>query len=435
MNVWKRFFLLALAAGTLTIAAAAMQENPVMLEDLPLEGQPVESEAAPEYPTGISGEAVWTLKDGTMYITGQGIFSGPANADNHPWEYFEEQIRHVVVEDGVTVVGDLAFAHTYNLETVTIADSVTEICEGAFRNCYGLKSVKLPAKLETLGNFVFAYCEKLESAELPDTLTKMGESVFTGCSAMTRVKLPGELYDIQQMNFDSCMALTEVTIPAGVGFLRHASFPDCFNLKKVVFEGNQPNTNGDPFYRGPEDLVVYCYSDAAGWDEPMFYTYPVVKLDRATGLPVGELPSGGEKVDDVGTNIPSGGASIVETPTDAPGSGEMPSGSGGKTENDGGNSSENVPQEGGAGDKPAGGSDASGGEGDKSTEDTASGGAEKPTAPVEPPVSAGESAGVDVSEEPDPSGSVLPAAGAAVAALLCGCGAAVILRKGKKTKK
>ena len=82
------------------------------------------------------------------------------------------------------------------------------------------------------------------------------------------------------MTFDSCTALTEVTIPAGVGFLRHASFSNCFNLKKVVFSGDQPYTNGDPFYMCPEDLVVYCYSDADGWDDPLFYTYPVVKMDR-----------------------------------------------------------------------------------------------------------------------------------------------------------
>lgn len=242
----------------------------------------------PEYPTGTSGEAVWTLKDGTIYVTGTGIFSGASNADSQPWEYFEDQIRHVVVEDGVTVIGDLIFAHTYNLETVTIADSVTQICEGAFRNCYALRSVKLPAKLQELDDFVFAYCEKLESIELPDTLTKMGGSVFTGCSSLASVKLPQTLYDIQQMNFDSCMSLTEVTIPAGVGFLRHASFPNCFNLKKVVFEGNQPHTNGDPFYMGPEDLTVYCYRDAEGWDDTLFYTYPVVKLDRPEEKPEDE---------------------------------------------------------------------------------------------------------------------------------------------------
>lgn len=284
-----------------------------------------------EYPTGVSGEATWTLKDGTMYITGQGMLSGVSNADCQPWEYFEEQIRHVVVEEGVTLIGDTIFAHTYNLETVTIADSVTEICEGAFRNCYALKTVKLPANLQTLGNFVFAYCEKLESVELPDTLTEMGGSVFAGCSAMTSVELPNDLYDVQQMNFDSCMSLTEVTIPAGVGFLRHASFPNCFNLKKVIFEGDQPHTNGDPFYMGPEDLVVYCYNDAKGWDNALFYTYPVVKLDRAADLPVedktteqlqDQVSSGGQKTEhDVNEGISGDKPNIDPAPA---GSGAAP---------------------------------------------------------------------------------------------------------------
>ena len=269
-HIWRMLLICILAAFMTTAALAASEQ---------------------EYPTGVSGEATWTLKGDTMYITGQGMLSGVSNADCQPWEYFQDEIRHVVVEEGVTLIGDTIFAHTYNLETVTIADSVTEICEGAFRNCYALKTVKLPAKLQTLGNFVFAYCEKLESVELPDSLTEMGGSVFTGCTAMTSVKLPNDLYDVQQMNFDSCMSLTEVTIPAGVGFLRHASFPNCFNLKKVVFEGDQPHTNGDPFYMGPADLVVYCYNDAKGWDDALFYTYPVVKMDRAAQPPVEEKPA------------------------------------------------------------------------------------------------------------------------------------------------
>ena len=310
MKKYIRILLSVCAAMVLTTAAAA-----------------VEPPQEP-YPTGVSGEARWTLQGDTMYVTGQGLFSGVSNADSQPWEFFEEQIRHVVVADGVTLIGDNIFAHTYNLETVTIADSVTEICEGAFRNCYGLKKVKLPSNLQTLGNFVFAYCEKLESIELPDTLTTMGEGVFTGCAAMTSVRLPTELYDIRQMNFDSCMSLTEVTIPAGVGFLRHASFPNCFNLKKVVFEGDQPNTNGDPFYMGPEDLTVYCYDDARGWDDPLFYTYPVVKLQRAADLPTEAPPekpqepaTGGdqekEKQEDLpfsGENQPTTGTIVPEIP-------------------------------------------------------------------------------------------------------------------------
>ena len=278
--IWH-MLLICILAGLLTMPASAAPEQ--------------------EYPTGISGEATWTLKGDTMYITGQGMLSGVSNADCQPWEYFQDQICHVVVEDGVTLIGDNIFAHTYHLETVIIADSVTEICEAAFRNCYALKTVKLPANLQTLGNFAFAYCERLESAELPDSLTKMGGSVFTGCSSMTSVRLPKDLHDVQQMNFDSCMSLTEVTIPAGVGFLRHASFPNCFNLKKVVFEGDQPHTNGDPFYMGPEDLVVYCYNDAKGWDDALFYTYPVVKLDRTA-----EKPAEGKPADDGNITTGSG---------------------------------------------------------------------------------------------------------------------------------
>lgn len=428
MKIWKRMLLLALTAATLTIAAAAVQDGLITPENLPLEGQFAEdATATPEYPTGTSGDAVYTLKGDTMYITGRGIFSGPANADNHPWEYYEDQIRHVVIEDGITVVGDLVFAHTYNLETVTIADSVTEICEGAFRNCYGLKSVKLPANLEKLGNFVFAYCEKLERIELPDTLAEMGGNVFDGCSALAEVRLPEKLYEIPQMSFDSCMALTEVTIPASVGFLRHASFPNCFNLKKVVFDGKQPYTNGDPFYMCPEDLVVYCYSDTEGWEEALFYTYPVVKLDRATGLPVGEKPSGGEETSDSDANASSGGGNAAEMPGNDPAAGGTTGVPVEKPENDGGKPADDVPQVNGNGGESASIGNTSGDKNDKKEDGTEMSGGDNADDPAIPTI------GAIIPEEPETSGSLLPAAGVA-AVLLCG-GAAAILWKGKKTKK
>ena len=97
MKNYVRMMLAVCAAVVLTAAAAA-----------------VEPPQEP-YPTGVSGEAQWTLQGDTMYVTGQGLFSGVSNADSQPWEFFEEQIRHVVVADGVTLIGDNIFAHTYNL--------------------------------------------------------------------------------------------------------------------------------------------------------------------------------------------------------------------------------------------------------------------------------------------------------------------------------
>ena len=50
----------------------------------------------------------------------------------------------VIILEGVTKIGELAFSHCTNLTSVTIPESVTEIGEMAFHYCTNLTSVTIP---------------------------------------------------------------------------------------------------------------------------------------------------------------------------------------------------------------------------------------------------------------------------------------------------
>ena len=52
-----------------------------------------------------------------------------------PWFEYLEDIKHVVIEDGVTNISAHAFAFCKELVDVTIPDSVTEIAKSAFAYC------------------------------------------------------------------------------------------------------------------------------------------------------------------------------------------------------------------------------------------------------------------------------------------------------------
>lgn len=90
-----------------------------------------------------------------------------------PWAVFQDDIRRVVVEAGITAIGENAFADCANLQTVQLPDSMSEIAWGAFSGCGALETVTLPQKLQKLGKFAFWNCSKLREIVLPERLKKI----------------------------------------------------------------------------------------------------------------------------------------------------------------------------------------------------------------------------------------------------------------------
>lgn len=54
---------------------------------------------------------------------------------------FNSEIKSVIIEDGITLIGSSLFSYCDSLVSVTIPDTVSEIDEGAFQDCYSLRDV------------------------------------------------------------------------------------------------------------------------------------------------------------------------------------------------------------------------------------------------------------------------------------------------------
>ena len=84
---------------------------------------------------GISGDNVrWTLttnsEDSTKYtltISGTGMMKNYMSPQDVPWYNNRSQITSVVIENGVTSIGNAVFYDYSNLESVNISASVTSI--------------------------------------------------------------------------------------------------------------------------------------------------------------------------------------------------------------------------------------------------------------------------------------------------------------------
>ena len=98
---------------------------------------------------------IWNIAEDTLVISGTGsMFSGDAEEDV-PWFDERENIKKVVISDGITDIGKYAFKSFVNLECVEIGNTVTEIGERAFDECESINEIKLDVSVERIGNNAF----------------------------------------------------------------------------------------------------------------------------------------------------------------------------------------------------------------------------------------------------------------------------------------
>ena len=87
-----------------------------------------------------------------------------------PWYSEREKIKKIVIENGVTSIGQEAFTYCVSLTSITIPNSVTSI-----------------------GKFAFKGCSELESITIPNSVTSIGEGVFFNCYALTSITFEGSM--------------------------------------------------------------------------------------------------------------------------------------------------------------------------------------------------------------------------------------------------
>lgn len=109
--------------------------------------------------SGRCGEnASWVLDEfGELTISGNGKmydYAPDSEQQNSPWSYSED-IKKVVIGDGITTIGHGAFYGCKNLKLAVIHDSVTEIGTSSFYNCSGLTFVSIPKNVTEIKDHAF----------------------------------------------------------------------------------------------------------------------------------------------------------------------------------------------------------------------------------------------------------------------------------------
>ena len=188
---------------------------------------------------GEEGEETYTLT-----ITGNGPMANydryitSSNDSYAPWYEKIQNITQLIVEGGVTTLGDNILYYSYS-------DSNSK-----FHSFHpNLRKVKLPEGLSCIGASAFCDSPELTEVKIPSTVTKIKDSAFSRCTGLTKIELPPQLEEVGYSSFYGCSGLTEITIPSSVKTIRSGAFEECYNLESVTLSEGIGEIGNEAFKR------------------------------------------------------------------------------------------------------------------------------------------------------------------------------------------
>ena len=204
--------------------------------------------------------STWTLdNEGKLTISGTGAVNGFQN---------NSSIKTVVIEEGITGIGNEAFYCSDQITSVTMPSSLTSIGYGAFQACTSLTNITTPQNgLITIGGNAFWSCSNLRGFSFPNSVSSIGATAF-----------------------GFCRGLTSITLPSNVVSIGERAFMECSNLKEISFTGDAPSI-GESCFTGVT-ATAYYPADNDTWTETVLQNYGgnitwIVK--GATGIEINEI--------------------------------------------------------------------------------------------------------------------------------------------------
>lgn len=158
-----------------------------------------------------------------------------------------EEVKDLVIPDGVTSISNCAFINCSSLTSVTIPNSVSSIGSNAFRDCSELTSVYIAdiaawCKI-TFSNYasnplffahhLFLNEEEVKDLVIPNNVTSISNYTFRNCLGINSVTIPNSVTSIGEQAFYYCSTLNNIIIGRGIESIGSSAFAYCESLEDV----------------------------------------------------------------------------------------------------------------------------------------------------------------------------------------------------------
>ncbi len=246
----------------------------------------------------------WELVRDTLIITGSGKMYDYTESHLSEWYVSNRKIAQLVLPDGLTHVGNYAFANCSGLTSVTIPNSVTTIKDKAFYNCSRLASVTIGNSASTIGSSAFEGCSGIKSViwnakncsgynfgsqvetfvfgdsvevipanvcqnmaqlttiTIPSPVQSVGNSAFKNCTGISEMNINDGLTIIGDYAFYglSNKNLKEIALPNSVETIGKYAFAECSYLKTITLGAKLEDVDEYAFQNDERLLYVNCYA-------------------------------------------------------------------------------------------------------------------------------------------------------------------------------
>ena len=197
--------------------------------------------------SGTCGENLtWSYDSNTKTLTISGTGNmedyslgggaGSVNLTTAPWKHLYNYAKTLVIEEGVTNIGDAAFLGFIELTSVTIPNTVTNIKWRALSCCTSLTKISIPGSVKNIGREAF-FGSGLESITIPDSISDINAEAFCDCIWLKEVTIGKSVRLIGYKAFNNCHRMEKVAIPASVEMIDDYAFYGCSDLKDVYYDG------------------------------------------------------------------------------------------------------------------------------------------------------------------------------------------------------
>ena len=229
-----------------------------------LAGSMVHTTRAMAEETGVT----YTYENGTLTFQGSGAIEKQVNGEENSWRSYKDTATKLVVEVGITEIGDSAFSGFTKLQEISLPKGLKLLGDNCFEKCSSLTSVSIPRRVTTWRDYCFKDCTSLTSVSigraLQEDTVKVGENPFLGDKVLENVTVEeGHPYLYVQdhaliyrskYGWNNLVAYPEgltaaaYCIPEGVDTVGDKAFAGNQSIQKLTMKSSVTRIEGKAFW-------------------------------------------------------------------------------------------------------------------------------------------------------------------------------------------
>ena len=146
--------------------------------------------------SGTCGDNVqWIFEscNGTLTISGTGAMVHYWAYEDIPWWNYRGSIQRIVIEEGVTTIGNHAFVQCSNLTSVYLPNTLTAISYLAFGHCTGLPTLVIPSSVTSMAGMFIHNTPSLTDVYVSwtgDAVPDMPADIHSNDASQKRLHIP-----------------------------------------------------------------------------------------------------------------------------------------------------------------------------------------------------------------------------------------------------